>query len=85
MAPNINEEVQTLTMANLDTDKTTAITFLIEGDNHKEVANKLMIQFTDGGWDQEIEGRLENIGITMDDSDFNINSNLIILKVSGDC
>lgn len=69
-------------MVKFDIDKTSAITFLIEGDNNKDVANKLMIQFTDGGWDQEIEGRLENIGIKMKDSDFNLESQLILLKVS---
>jgi len=62
-------------MTDVNSNTCTALTILIEGKDHKKAAEAFMIQFADGGLDEEFEARLENQGYKVSDTDFNLEKN----------
>ena len=62
--------------------KDVTVTFVFEGENAEEAAEAFMIQFSDGGMDEDIESRLEVQGYVLEDTDFDLTSNVITLTVA---
>ena len=59
-------------MTDVDPETCTALTILFEGEDHAEAANTFIIQFADGGLDEEIEARMEGQGFKIQETDFSI-------------
>lgn len=62
-------------------DKCTGVTVLFEGEQHGEAAHAFMIQFADGGMDQDIERRLENQGFVVRDTGFDLVNKTLTIKL----
>ncbi len=58
------------------------VTFVFEGDKAQEASEAFMVQFSDGGMDEDIESRLEIQGFVLEDTDFDLSSNVITLTVA---
>ena len=59
----------------------TEITLIIEGENHEDAAEALMIQFADGGMDEDIEARLGGQGFPVEDTDFDLEKRTMTIKL----
>ncbi|MFT5797326.1 MAG: hypothetical protein ACI84R_001385 [Candidatus Azotimanducaceae bacterium] len=68
-------------MTDVSPDSCTAVTILFDGQSHKEAAKAFLIQFSDGGLDEEIEARMKDQGFTVDDTDFSLEKNEITIKL----
>ena len=62
--------------------KDVTVTFKFEGENAEEAAEAFMIQFSDGGMDEDIESRLEMQGFIVEDTDFDLSANVITLSMA---
>jgi len=69
-------------MADIDSKTCTAVTLLFEGYEHEKAAHDFIIQFADGGLDQGLEERFQNIDRTLDldTSDFDVKAKTITLR-----
>ncbi len=68
-------------MTDVSEDTCTAVTILFDGEKHKEAAHAFLIQFADGGLDEEIESRLVTQGYSIDDTNFSVEKNEIQIKL----
>ncbi|SLN26922.1 hypothetical protein [Pseudooctadecabacter jejudonensis] len=68
-------------MSDTPTGDVTNITIRFEGDGHEAAAQAFMIQFSDGGMAEDIEERLALQDITVADTDFDIDQNLLIIQI----
>ena len=62
--------------------KDVTVTFKFEGENAEDAAEAFMIQFSDGGMDEDIESRLEMQGFIVEDTDFDLSTNVITLSMA---
>lgn len=68
-------------MTDVSEDTCTAVRFLFEGEKHKEAAEAFLIQFADGGLDEEIEVRMNGQGFSVTDTSFSVEKNEITIKI----
>ena len=68
-------------MTDVSPDTCTAVTILFDGQNHKDAAKAFLIQFADGGLDEEIEARMTGQGFSVDDTDFSLEKSEITIKL----
>jgi hypothetical protein len=68
-------------MATSDLDDCTEITIRFEGEGHEDAAQAILIQFSDGGLNEEFEGRLADQGITVSETDFDLASKTLIVTL----
>ena len=59
----------------------TEIKLIIEGGDHAGAAEALMIQFADGGMDEDIEARLEGQGFSVEDTAFDLATRTMTIKL----
>ena len=62
--------------------KNFTVTFKFEGASAEDAAEAFMVQFSDGGMDEEIETRMEVQGFVIEDTDFDLSTNIITLSVA---
>jgi hypothetical protein len=62
--------------------KNITVTFKFEGDNAEDAAEAFMVQFSDGGMDEDIESRMEVQGYVIEDTDFDLSTNVITLTMA---
>jgi hypothetical protein len=63
-------------------EKDITVTFKFEGPNAEEAAEAFMVQFSDGGMDEDIESRMEVQGYVIEDTDFDLSTNVITLTMA---
>jgi hypothetical protein len=63
-------------------EKNITVTFKFEGDNAEDAAEAFMVQFSDGGMDADIESRMEGQGYVIEDTDFDLSTNIITLTMA---
>ena len=62
--------------------KSITVTFKFEGETAEDAAEAFMVQFSDGGMDEDIESRMEVQGYVIEDTDFDLSTNMITLTVA---
>lgn len=68
-------------MTDVSPTSCTAVTILFDGQSHEEAAKAFLIQFADGGLDEEIEARMKAQGFSVDDTDFSLENSEISIKL----
>lgn len=61
----------------------TTVSVVFEGPDSAGAADAFVIQFADGGMDEDIEARLQGQGFTVDDTDFDTTTRTLKIKLGG--